>query len=132
MSEFSDHHDIDFPVPVRYEVEVLHVLLETLEELCDPRFYPGTDAYRANVQEAPRPFQTMGHIRSTEALVHVTLGEIGGQSFVVVAGRPSRLIVRNLETSVQGKLTMLSCPGIPFVDVSNGLLLFLLTWRPLD
>lgn len=124
VSEFSERHDIDFPVPVRYEVEVLHVSLETLEDLCDPRFYPGTDAYRASVQDAPRPFGVMSRIRSTETLEHVTLGEMGGQSFVAVARRPNRVIIKNLETGVQGDLTMLPCPGVPFNGVCIISLLF--------
>lgn len=71
--------------------------------------------------EAQKPFQVISRIRATEALEHAALGEMGGQPFVAVARRPNQLIIKNLETGVHGKLTMLHCPGIPFIDVRIGL-----------
>ncbi len=64
MSDYSEDHVIDYPVPVRYELNVIHCPLSAIHVAEDPRFPPGSSAYTARIDAQQSPFNNVTTIRS--------------------------------------------------------------------
>ncbi|KAI0267454.1 hypothetical protein BC834DRAFT_981840 [Gloeopeniophorella convolvens] len=95
VSDYSDEHQIDFPVPVRYELNVIHCPLSALHVAEDPRFPPGSKEYTARIDAQRPPFKNVSVIRSTTAFDLVDIANVDGAPHVVaVQGR--LIIFKNL------------------------------------
>lgn len=95
ISDFSEDHVIDFPVPVRYELNVLHCPLSALHVAEDPRFPPGSSAYTARIDTQLPPFHNVTVIRSNTAFDLTDLDALDGAPYVI-AVQERLIIFKNL------------------------------------
>lgn len=96
MSEYSGEHDIDAPYPLKYECITLHVSLEALEDLCDPRFVPGSKAFIEHARSLEPPFKTVSYIRSTRQLGAISLDDYAGNPYVTIVRYPNDILIHPL------------------------------------
>ena len=95
VSDYSEDYLIDYPVPVRYELNVIHCPLSAIHVAEDPRFPPGTSAYTARIDAQPSPFKNVTSIRSNTAFEFTDLDAIDSAPYIVaVQGR--RILFKNL------------------------------------
>ena len=108
VSNYSEDHVIDFPVPVRYELNVLHCPLSALHVAEDPRFPPGSSAYTARIDTQLPPFHNVTVIRSNTAFDFTDLDALDGAPYVIaVQGRLilfKNLVSRNVRRIRVGAL----------------------------
>jgi hypothetical protein len=83
VSDYSEDHIIDFPVPVRYELNVLHCPLSAIHVAEDPRFPPGTNAYTARIDSQQAPFRSVTVIRSNTAFDFTDIDVLDGAPYLV-------------------------------------------------
>ena len=83
VSDYSEDHVIDFPVPVRYELNVLHCPLSAIHVAEDPRFPPGTNAYTARIDSQQAPFRSVTVIRSNTAFDFTDIDVLDGAPYLV-------------------------------------------------
>lgn len=95
VSDYSEDHVIDFPVPVRYELNVLHCPLSALHIAEDPRFPPGSSAYTARIDAQSPPFHSVTVIRSNTAFDFTDLDVLDGVPHMV-AVQERLILVKNL------------------------------------
>ncbi|KAF8263377.1 hypothetical protein EI94DRAFT_1436201, partial [Lactarius quietus] len=95
VSDYSEDHLIDYPVPVRYELNVIHCPLSAIHVAEDPRFPPGSSGYTARIDAQPSPFTNVTTIRSNTAFELTDLDAIDGAPYIVaVKGRV--IVFKNL------------------------------------
>jgi hypothetical protein len=108
VSNYSEDHVIDFPVPVRYELNVLHCALSAIHVAEDPRFPPGSSAYTARIDSRPPPLRNVTVIRSNTDFDFTDLDVLDGVPYVVaVQGRLilfKNLVSRNVHRIRVGAL----------------------------
>ncbi|KAI0299459.1 hypothetical protein B0F90DRAFT_1728854 [Multifurca ochricompacta] len=108
VSDYSEDHFIDYPVPVRYELNVLHCPLPALHIAEDPRFPPGSSAYTTRVDAQQPPFRSVTTIRSNTAFEFTDLDVLNSAPYVVaVQGRLilfKNLVSRNIRRVRVGAL----------------------------
>jgi hypothetical protein len=95
VSDYSEDHVIDFPVPVRYELNVLHCPLSAIHVAEDPRFPPGSSAYTARIDSQLPPFRSVTVIRSNTAFDFTDLDVLDGAPYVV-AVQERLILFKNL------------------------------------
>ncbi len=121
VSDYSEDHVIDFPVPVRYELNVLHCPLSAIHVAEDPRFPPGSSAYTARIDSRPPPFCNVTVIRSNTAFDFTDLDVLDGVPYVVaVQGRLilfKNLVSRNVHRIRVGALFGYEEPSENHLDV---------------
>ncbi|KAH9077611.1 hypothetical protein EDB83DRAFT_2216738 [Lactarius deliciosus] len=108
VSEYSEDHAIDFPVPVRYELNVIHCPLLAIHVAEDPRFPPGSSAYTARIDAQKSPFNSVTTMRSNTTFDFTDLDALdSAPHIVVVQGRNilfKNLISRNVRRIRVGAL----------------------------
>ena len=97
VSDYSEDHIIDYPVPVRYELNVLYCPLSALHVAEDPRFPPGSNAYTARIDSQLPPFHNVTVIRSNTAFDFTDLDLIDGAPHLV-AVQERLILFKNLVT----------------------------------
>ena len=107
VSTWSGDHEIDAPIPIKYECVALEVPLEYLETLSDPRLVPGTPEWVAHASAQPKPFRYLIAIRTRSQLMHPDIDELFGKPYLAVVKRPNSVIFQNLEGGPSATLT---CP----------------------
>ncbi|KAA1474518.1 hypothetical protein DENSPDRAFT_804243 [Dentipellis sp. KUC8613] len=106
VSEFSEAHDIDYPVLVRYEVVVEHISLKAISTLEDPVHAPGTLEYRKHVQTLDPPFRRVADIKTNTSVDFLDLAEINGNPYVFLGKRNQEIVLKNLTTRLASKIHM--------------------------
>jgi len=91
VSDYSEDHVIDFAVPVRYELNVIHCPLSSLHVAEDPRFPPGSSAYTARIDAQLPPFHSVTVIRSNTAFDFTDIDVLDGAPYVIAV--QARLIL---------------------------------------
>ena len=104
MSEYSEEHDIDYPVDVRYESVVLHVNLDAVDAMEDPRFPPGSEQHYTTAESIDPPFECISVVRSRLPIDFLDLVEIAGVSYIFLAKRNREIIIKNLETKAVSRI----------------------------
>ncbi|KAH9048899.1 hypothetical protein EDB84DRAFT_1574463 [Lactarius hengduanensis] len=108
VSDYSEDHAIDYPVPVRYELNVIHCPLSAVHIAEDPRFPPGSSAYTARIDAQWSPFNSVTTMRSNTAFDFTDLDALdNAPCIVVVQGRNilfKNLISRNVRRIRVGAL----------------------------
>ncbi|KAH9968148.1 hypothetical protein BC827DRAFT_1152440 [Russula dissimulans] len=95
VSDYSEDHIIDFPVPVRYELNVLHCPLSALHIAEDPRFPPGSNAYTARIDAQAPPFRNVTVIRSNSAFDFTDFDMLDGAPYII-AVQERLILFKNL------------------------------------
>ncbi|KAI9513405.1 hypothetical protein F5148DRAFT_1145395 [Russula earlei] len=95
VSDYSEDHIVDFPVPVRYELNVLHCPLSALHIAEDPRFPPGSNTYTERIDIQQPPFQSVTVIRSNTAFDYTDFDVLDGAPYVV-AVQERLILFKNL------------------------------------
>ncbi|KAA1474527.1 hypothetical protein DENSPDRAFT_841126 [Dentipellis sp. KUC8613] len=106
VSEFSDDHYIDFPVPVRYEVIVEHINLKSVSTLEDPVRAPGTREYEEYISTSEPPFRHVTSLRTTTSVDFLELAEMGGDPYIFLGKRDHEVVQKNLATKLVSRITM--------------------------
>ncbi|KAH8990835.1 hypothetical protein EDB92DRAFT_1798615 [Lactarius akahatsu] len=108
VSDYSEDHAIDYPVPVRYELNVIHCPLSAVHIAEDPRFPPGSSAYTARIDAQRSPFNSVTTMRSNTTFDFTDLDALNGAPYIVVVqGRNilfKNLISRNVRRIRVGAL----------------------------
>jgi hypothetical protein len=105
-SNYSDMNDMDPPYPLRYECMGLMVALDTLEDLADPRFPPGSAEFLERAKALPSPFSRLSRIRSHSQLDTIDLADVRGNPYIAVVKKPETIIFKNLDTGIMSSLTI--------------------------
>jgi hypothetical protein len=95
VSDYSEDHIIDYPVPVRYELNVLYCPLSAIHVAEDPRFPPGSNAYTARIDTQLPPFHNVTVIRSNTAFDFTDLDAIDGVPYLI-AVQERLILFKNL------------------------------------
>ena len=96
VSEYSGEHEIDSPYPLKYECVTFHVALTALEDLCDPRFVPGSNEFIEHARELPPPFTRVAHIRTSKQLGTLSLDDFAGKPHLTLVRYPNEIIFKPL------------------------------------
>jgi hypothetical protein len=118
-SDYSPTSEIDAPFPLQHECVCLHISLQALELLSNPKFPPGSSQFRTYAETQPPPFRELARIRSSAALDSLTLVEHDGMPFVVVVKRPDRVVIKDLTTTMRS--TLRCAPFEPFSDLDQNI-----------
>ncbi|KAJ7150379.1 hypothetical protein C8R46DRAFT_1124821 [Mycena filopes] len=99
-SDYSDTDAIDPPFPFIYESLCLHVSLEALEELVDPRVRPGSkEFYNLAVARGP-PFLQVSIYESETRITSLTLFELKKKAHVAFVQQPRKMVFIDLDSGV--------------------------------
>lgn len=105
-SKFADKSDIDPPGRLRYECVCLLISLETLEELADPAFPPGSSAFLERARLQPPPFYRLSRVRSRSQLDEIDLAQVNGQPYMAIVKKPESIVFKNLNSGDTSSLTI--------------------------
>ncbi|KAI0049476.1 hypothetical protein FA95DRAFT_1556760 [Auriscalpium vulgare] len=97
VSNYSENHTIDFPVPVRYELSVAHVKLSALETVEDPNLGPGTQEYFTYMKDNAPPLERVTAMQSSNAYDFFDIDELDGQPYLVCT-QQRNITTKNLAT----------------------------------
>ncbi|TFY68769.1 hypothetical protein EVG20_g3429 [Dentipellis fragilis] len=106
VSEFSEAHDIDYPVPVRYEVVVEHINLKAISILEDPVHAPGSSEYREHVRTLDPPFRHVTSLSTNTSVDFLDLAEMNGDPYVFFGKRNQEIVQKNLTTRLVSRIHM--------------------------
>ncbi|TFY68758.1 hypothetical protein EVG20_g3436 [Dentipellis fragilis] len=106
VSEFSEDHYIDFPVPVRYEVVIEHISMKSIATLEDPVHPPGTHEYKEHASTLEPPFRHVTSLKTNTSVDYLELAEIGGDPYVFLGKRSHEVVQKNLATGLISRITM--------------------------
>ncbi|KAF7303113.1 hypothetical protein MKEN_01274800 [Mycena kentingensis (nom. inval.)] len=81
-SDYQDTDAVDPVKPLWYENLVWHVSLDTLEELVDPRIYPGSGEFQELAMQRERPFRQISSFESDQRISSLALFEMHGKQYV--------------------------------------------------
>ncbi|KAF7347521.1 hypothetical protein MVEN_01508300 [Mycena venus] len=99
-SHYSDTDAVDPPFPFLYESLCLHVSLDALEALVDPRILPGSTAfYNLAVAKDP-PFLQVSLFESETRITSLTLFELNDKAHVAFVQQPRRIVFIDLASGV--------------------------------
>ena len=101
-------------MPLQYECVCLHISLQALELLGDPKISPRSQEFLAHAAKQPPPFREMSRIRSSVPLDVVNLVEYEGMPFVVITKRPDQVVIKDLTYCT---ISTLNCE--PFEPLSD-------------
>lgn len=91
---------------------MLHVSLESLEILGDPRFLPGSQEFLDHAKAQPPPFRRLAVVRSTRFLGPVALDEIFGSPFIAIVRRPNSIMFKDLDGGAVSTITCMPADGV--------------------
>ncbi|KAL6303938.1 hypothetical protein BKA93DRAFT_734009 [Sparassis latifolia] len=106
ISQYSADHEIDPPVPIKYECVCLHVPLSSLEILGDSRIVPGSEDYLRHAKAQPAPFRPLATVQTRSPLGIPSLDEIFGSPYLAVAKDRNKIVFKKLDG---GPATTLHC-----------------------
>ncbi|KAJ6601456.1 hypothetical protein DFH09DRAFT_564208 [Mycena vulgaris] len=99
-SDYNDTDTVDPPFPFLYESLCLHVSLDALEALVDPRIPPGSpEFYNLAIARAP-PFLQVSLFESETRITSLTLFELEHKAHVAFVQQPHRIVFINLASGV--------------------------------
>ncbi|OBZ79397.1 hypothetical protein A0H81_00014 [Grifola frondosa] len=107
ITEYSDFHDIDPQVPLKYECVAVHLSLTDIESLDQIYLTEGSTRFVEEARKYPPPFRNLLRISSRSPLEHISLDEAFGVPYLAVVKRPHRIMFKNL---TGGKVSILMCP----------------------
>src|ERR1700691_2485316 len=93
----------------------LLVSLDTLEDLADPKFPPGSVEFLERAKAQPPPFLRLSRIRSRSRLDTIDLAEVRGDPYIAVVKKPETIVFKNLNTGITSSLTIKRCSGFEHV-----------------
>ncbi|KAI0050409.1 hypothetical protein FA95DRAFT_1603598 [Auriscalpium vulgare] len=104
VSMYSENHNIDFPVPVRYDLSVMHVKLSSLAAVENPdrEHWPGTEEYFNYMKDNAQPFELVTAMRSPVPYDFFDIDEIDGQPFLVCT-QQRNITTKNLATKCMSR-----------------------------
>ncbi|KAK7063912.1 hypothetical protein R3P38DRAFT_17160 [Favolaschia claudopus] len=97
-SDYSDSDSVDPPFPLKYESLTLHVSLDNLEALVDPRIRPGSAAFYDMAVNKDPPFLQVSSFESETRITSLNLFELDEEAHVAFVQQPSRIVLVNLAT----------------------------------
>ena len=118
-SDYSHRTEIDPPMPLQYECVCLHISLQSLEILGDPKVPQSAQERHTHAANQPPPFREMARIRSSRPLDHAILFEVGGVPFVTVVKKPDEVVVKDLTSRVISTLKCEAFEPITHLVSSN-------------
>ncbi|KAL6301301.1 hypothetical protein BKA93DRAFT_828413 [Sparassis latifolia] len=132
ISQYSADHEIDSPVPIKYECVCLHVPLSSLEVLGDSRIVPGSEEYLRHARAQPAPFRPLATVQTRSPLGIPCLDEIFGSPYLAVAKDRNKIVFKKLdggpaatlhcEPTFVGPIEEHSIAAIRLVSVENKVL----------
>lgn len=99
-SAYHDTDAVDPPFPFLYESLCLHVSLDALEELVDPRIRPGSAAFFNIAVNRPPPFLQVSSFESDTRITSLTLFELDDKAHVAFVQQPRRIVFIDLASGV--------------------------------
>ncbi|KAJ7687350.1 hypothetical protein B0H17DRAFT_685696 [Mycena rosella] len=103
-SDYKDTDAVDPPFPFLYESLCLHISLDALEELVDPRIPPGSDEfYNIAVARSP-PFLQVSLFESETRITSLTLFELDQKAHVAFVQQPRRVVFIDLASGVVSRM----------------------------
>ncbi|KAF8215794.1 hypothetical protein K438DRAFT_1659074 [Mycena galopus ATCC 62051] len=112
----SDYHDkdaVDPPFPLVYESVCLHVSLDPLEALVDPRIRPGSDAHFNIAVAKDPPFLEVSIFESETRITSLTLFELDEKAHVAFVQQPRRIVFIDLASGVVSPMLMNNYNNLP-------------------
>ncbi|OBZ77473.1 hypothetical protein A0H81_02707 [Grifola frondosa] len=117
IAEYSDFHEIDPQVPLKYECTALHFSLDAVQALEDSPFPPGSREFIEEAQKYPPPFRNLVKISSRRQLECPVIEEAFGSPYLAVVRRPDSIMLKNL---AGGAVSTLKClPDAFYPDSSH-------------
>ncbi|KAJ7109839.1 hypothetical protein C8R44DRAFT_264372 [Mycena epipterygia] len=112
-SDYSDTDAVDPPFPFLYESLCMHVSLDALEELVDPRIPPGSaEFYNLAVARAP-PFLQVSLFESETRITSLTLFELNQKAHVAFVQQPRRVVFIDLASGVVSPMLIHNYENFP-------------------
>ncbi|KAJ7610882.1 hypothetical protein FB45DRAFT_761043 [Roridomyces roridus] len=99
-SDYCDTDAVDPPFPFIYESVCLHVSLDDLEELVDPRIIPGSAQFYELAVARPPPFLQLSHFESETRITSLTLFELNKKAHVAFVQQPRGIVFIDLVSGV--------------------------------
>ncbi|KAJ7774015.1 hypothetical protein B0H16DRAFT_1362931 [Mycena metata] len=112
-SDYSDTDAIDPPYPLIYESLCLHVSLDTLEALVDPRVKPGSIEFYNLAVSRPPPFPQVSIFESETRITSLTLFELKKKAHVAFVQQPRKMVFIDLDSSVLSSMLIQNYNDFP-------------------
>ncbi|KAJ7897250.1 hypothetical protein B0H14DRAFT_398673 [Mycena olivaceomarginata] len=112
-SHYSDTDAVDPPFPFLYESVCLHVPLDALEALVDPRIRPGSEEYFNIAVAKQRPFLQVSLFESETRITSLTLFELNGKAHVAFVQQPRRVNFIDLASGVVSPMLIHNYNNLP-------------------
>ncbi|KAI0077438.1 hypothetical protein K474DRAFT_1771767 [Panus rudis PR-1116 ss-1] len=110
ISLYSPEYEVDSPVKIVYECTVVHVAFSTLEVLGACEYLPASKEYIEFAQKQGAPFREVHYMKSRSRYSCLSIDDIGGELFLVVAHMPNRIMFKNLGRK---QIFTLTLPVVP-------------------
>ena len=92
-------------MPLRHECTTLHISLEVLEQLTDPKILLKTDQSKEFFKELGEPFKVVSRVQSGTQLGAISLTEVDGKPHILVVKRPNSVIFESLNGAPRSVMT---------------------------
>lgn len=112
-SDYSDTDAVDPLFPLLYETLCLHVALDPLEELVDPRISPGSAEFYNLAVARPPPFLQVSLFESETRITSLTLFELENKAHLAFVQQPRRVVFVNLASGVVSRLLIHNFNNLP-------------------
>ncbi|KAJ6609327.1 hypothetical protein B0H10DRAFT_1954660 [Mycena sp. CBHHK59/15] len=112
-SDYGNTDAIDPPFPFLYESLCLHIPLDDLEALVDPRVHPGSLEFQELAIVRPPPFRQISLFESETRITSLTLFELDKKAHVAFVQQPRRVVFIDLTSGVISKLLCHDFAGFP-------------------
>ncbi|KAJ6575495.1 hypothetical protein B0H19DRAFT_1128980 [Mycena capillaripes] len=112
-SDYSDSDAVDPPFPLLYETLCLHVALDPLEELVDPRISPGSAEFYNLAVARPPPFLQVSLFESETRITSLTLFELDNKAHLAFVQQPRRIVFIDLASGVVSRLLIHNFNNFP-------------------
>lgn len=112
-SHYRDTDAVDPPFPFLYETVCLHVPLDALEALVDPRIRPGSEEYFNIAVAKKRPFLQVSLFESETRITSLTLFELNDKAHVAFVQQPRRVNFIDLASGVVSPMLIHNYNNLP-------------------
>ncbi|KAJ7492263.1 hypothetical protein FB451DRAFT_1122988 [Mycena latifolia] len=112
-SHYHDTDAVDPPFPFLYESLCLHVSLDALEELVDPRIPPGSAEFYNLAVARPPPFLQVSLFESETRITSLTLFELDHKAHVAFVQQPRRIVFIDLASGVVSPMLIHNYENFP-------------------
>ncbi|KAJ7651602.1 hypothetical protein DFH06DRAFT_548148 [Mycena polygramma] len=112
-SDYSDSDALDPPFPLLYESVCMHVSLDALEDLVDPRVHPDSAEYYNRAAARPPPFFQISSYESETRITSLTLFELDNRAHVAFVQQPRRIVFIDLTSGVQSPMLIHNYNNFP-------------------